>query len=304
MPTGKTRTVEISPPTQRVISVVELLAAHHTALSSAEIADTLDLNRSTSGAILAALGERGWVRRLPDLSYELGPALAAIGHRAAATQRDWEWLNAELERLSARVGCGATLTAIVGEELEFLAVTRDRGLVPGGIEAGTRFPLLAPAGAAIIANSGAARQRDWLDTAIPEHRAEYEAVLDTLRTAGFSAWRLEPDSIPTLRVLADVVDHLAEHPTSKELRGRVLALLATVGGTAYDATAMNSENALPLSYLSAPVFDADGHAVMELQIGPLRAAVTRAERRRYVDELVTAARRLRPEGPVLLPNGA
>ncbi|MFI6867216.1 helix-turn-helix domain-containing protein [Nocardia sp. NPDC050406] len=295
MPTGKTGAVESSPPTRRVISVVELLTAHHSSMTAAEIADTLDLNRSTVGAILAALGDSGWVRRLPDLSYELGPALAAIGHRATAAQRDWEWLHAELERLAARVGCGAALTAITGEELEFLAVTRDRGLVPGGIEAGIRFPLLAPAGAAIIAHAGAARQRDWLETAVPERRADYAAVLETLRTEGYSAWRLAPDSIPTLRVLADVVDHLAEHPTSKDLRGRVLALLATVGGAPYDPATMNGADALPLSYLSAPVFDAEGHAAMELQIGPLRSAVTRAERLRYIEELTAAAGRLGAE---------
>lgn len=291
MPAGNTRPLESSPPTQRVISVVELLAAQHASLSSAEIADTLDLNRSTVGAILVALGERGWVRRLPDLSYELGPALAAIGQRAVATQRDWEWLNAELERLAARIGCGAALTTISGEELEFLAMTRDRGLVPGGIDAGARFPLLAPAGAAMIAHAGAARQGGWLDTA-PEQSCAYESVLEGIRAVGYSAWRLEPDSIPTLRVLADVMDHLAEHPTSKELRGRVLAILATVGGTAYDPATLDGETALPLSYLSAPVFDGDGHAVMELQIAPLRSAVTRTERRRYIDELTTAARRI------------
>ncbi|WP_067692702.1 IclR family transcriptional regulator [Nocardia jejuensis] len=290
MPAGKTRTTESSPPTQRVISIVETLAAHEGSLTAAEIADGLELNRSTAGVILAALTERGWVRRLPDLSYELGPALAVIGRQISDRRGDRAWLNDELERLADRVDCGAALTAISGDHLEFVAVTRDR--LTAGIEAGARIPLLAPAGAAIIAHSGAARQRDWLDTRGPERRDEYRAVLATLRDSGYCAWRLEPDSLPTVRVFSEVADHLAEHPASKELRGRVLAQLATIIGSCYDRSTLDEDVPLPLSYMSAPVFDDSGHAVMELQIGPLRPDVTRLERRRYLAELTESARRI------------
>ncbi|MEV6768040.1 helix-turn-helix domain-containing protein [Nocardia sp. NPDC051030] len=290
MPAGKTRTTDSSPPTQRVISIVELLAAHDTALTAAEIADSLELNRSTAGAILAALTERGWVLRLPDLSYELGPALGVIGARVAGTHGDRAWLGDELELLAARVDCGAALTALSGEYLEFVAVTRDQ--LTAGMEAGARIPLLAPAGAALIAHSGTARQQDWLNTRGPERRDEFRAVLTTLRDTGYCAWRLEPDSLPTMRVFSEVAEHLAEHPASKELRGRVLAQLATVIGIAYDQTTLEKDIPLPLSYMSTPVFDADGHAVLELQIGPLRPDVTRSERRSYLTELTTAARRI------------
>ncbi|QLY29957.1 helix-turn-helix domain-containing protein [Nocardia huaxiensis] len=290
MPAGKTRMTETSPPTQRVLSIVELLAAQHGPLSSAEIADALELNRSTAGSILTALAERGWVRRLPDLSYELGPALVAVGLRAADSNSDRARLEAELERLGERVDCGAALTTVTGDQVEFLAVTRDR--LTAGIETGARLPLLAPAGAAIIAHSSLARQQDWLATGEPGSRAEQQAVLETLRTAGFCAWRLEPDSLPTARVLSDVADHLAEHPSSKELHGRVLAQLATIIGSAYDRATFDSDAALPLSYMSAPVFDGNGHTVMELKIGPLRVATTRAERRRYLTELEASARRI------------
>lgn len=288
MPGGKT--TETSPPTQRVMAIVELLAAQHATLTSAEIADALDLNRSTAGAILAALAEREWVRRLPDLSYELGPALAAIGAHAADAAGDRSFFTAELDRLADRVDCGVALSAISGDFFEFVAVTEDR--YTAGIEAGARIPLLAPAGAAIIAHAGPGRQQDWLDTRGPERLAEFRAVLNTLRATGFCVWRLEPDSLPTARVLSEVASHLAELPASKELRGRVLAQLATVVGSAYDQATLDRDVPLPVSYLTAPVFDGSGHAVMELQIGPLRADVTRAERRRYLAEVAEAARRI------------
>ncbi|MEC3915092.1 helix-turn-helix domain-containing protein [Nocardia sp. CDC160] len=287
MPAGKTQS---SPPTHRVISIIELLVAAPGPLTSAEIADGLELNRSTAGSILAALADRGWVRRLPDLSYELGPALAALGRRATGANDERAWLDRELERLADRVDCGAALTTITLDHLEFLAVTRDRYTV--GIEAGARIPLLAPAGAAIIAHWGTARQEDWLRTRGPERRAEYRAVLSTLRATGHCVWKLESDSIPNVRVLSEVADHLADHPASKELRGRVLAQLAAIGGSAYDQRTLDRDIPLAVSYIGAPVFDSGGHAVMELQIGPLRDDVTRAERRHYLSELSTASRRI------------
>ncbi|MFE3194649.1 helix-turn-helix domain-containing protein [Nocardia sp. NPDC059240] len=290
MPAGKTRSVPSSPPTQRVIAIVELLAAASGPRTSAEIADRLELNRSTAGAILAALTERGWVRRLPDLSYELGPAIATLGRRAAEADDDHAWLERELEHLADRVDCGAALTTITLDHVEFLAVTRDRYTV--GIESGARIPLLAPAGAAIIAHWGTARQQDWLETRGPERRDEYRAVLAALRATGHCVWKLESDSLPNLRVLSEVADHLADQPASKELRGRVLAQLAAIGGSAYDQRTLDRNVSLPISYISAPVFDAGGHAVMELQIGPLREDVTRPERHHYLTELAEAARRL------------
>ncbi|AYF75172.1 MarR family transcriptional regulator [Nocardia yunnanensis] len=287
MPAGKTG--PSSPPTQRVIAIVELLADGAEPLTSAEIADGLALNRSTAGAILATLADRGWVRRRPDLRYELGPALAALGRHAAGDD-DHAWLDRELEQLADRVDCGAALTTITLDHVEFLAVTRDRYTV--GIESGTRIPLLAPAGAAIIAHWGTARQQDWLNTRGPDRRADYRAALATLRAAGHCAWRLESDSLPNTRVLTEVADHLADQPASKELRGRVLAQLAAIGGTAYDQATLDRDIPLPVSYISAPVFDGGGHAVMELQIGPLREDVTPAERRHYLAELAASARRI------------
>ncbi|WP_169814889.1 helix-turn-helix domain-containing protein [Nocardia crassostreae] len=272
------------------MAIVELLAAQQGSLTAAGIAGGLELNRSTAGAILTALTEHDWVRRLPDLSYELGPALSAIGNRAADRHTDRAWLDAELERLADRIDCGAVLTALSGAHLEFVAVTRDR--LTAGIESGARIPLLAPAGAAIIAHSSTARQQYWLATRSPERRDEYRAVLATLRATGYCAWRLEPDSLPTARVLSEVADHLADHPASNELRGRVLAQLGTIVGSAYDQATFDRDIPLPLSYISAPVFDDSGHAVMELQIGPLRPDATRPERRRYLAELAAAARRI------------
>ncbi|WP_410872723.1 helix-turn-helix domain-containing protein [Nocardia sp. A7] len=281
-----------SPPTSRVIAVVELLAARGTALSAAEIAHSLDLSRSTVGAILATLDRHGWTRRQPDLAYRLGPGLSRVGLLAPAILAESAAVGEELERLAARAGCGAALTALIGDELTFVAVVGGHGLIPAGIENGTRIPLLPPAGATLVAHAPAAAQNRWLDRGDPDRRAEFRDVLATIRTAGYCAWSLRPGALNALRVLSDVVDHLAERPATDELRGRVLSLLGDVSGSAHTEDALNSPAALSLGYLSAPVLAPAGRALFEIQIGPLCTEATLPQRRRYIDELLATARRV------------
>ncbi|MGW6726936.1 helix-turn-helix domain-containing protein [Nocardia sp. NPDC055029] len=292
MRSDSSRPQDDSPPTSRVVAVVELLATRGTALSAAEIAQSLDLSRSTVGAILSTLDRHGWVRRHTDLTYQLGPGLARVGLLAPAVVADGAAIGAELEHLATRVGCGAALTALSGDDLVFVTVVGGHGLIPAGIENGTRIPLLPPAGATLIAHAPATTQNSWLDRGDPARRAEFREVLATIRTTGCCAWSLRPGALTALRVLADVVDLLSGRPTADELRGRVLSLLGDITGSAHTEADLNSSASLSLGYLSAPVLAADGRALFEVQIGPLRAEVTADARRRYIDELLATARRV------------
>ncbi|MFD5178178.1 IclR family transcriptional regulator [Nocardia sp. NPDC058379] len=292
MRSDSARPQDDSPPTSRVVAVVELLAARGTALSAAEIAQSLELSRSTVGAILSTLDRHGWVRRQPDLAYQLGPGLSRVGLSAPATLVESTAVGAELERLAARVGCGAALTVLNGDELTFVAVTGGQGLIPAGIENGTRIPLLPPAGATLLAHAPTAAQNRWLDRGDPERRAEFRGVLETIRTTGFCAWSLRPGALTALRVLSDVVDHLGDRPATDELRGRVLGLLGDVTGSAHTEHDLHSPESLSLGYLSAPVLTTDNRALFEVQIGPLRTEATLPERRHFIDELLATTRRL------------
>jgi DNA-binding IclR family transcriptional regulator len=73
-----------SPPTDRVVATVSLLAARpDQPLSLAELTRRLGVNKSTGHAILASLVAAGWVLRDPTRkTYRLGPALVALGRSA------------------------------------------------------------------------------------------------------------------------------------------------------------------------------------------------------------------------------
>lgn len=281
----------VSPPTDRTVAVVELLADHDESCTAAQVADTLELSRSTVAAILASLDRHGWVRRLPDLSYRLGPRLTEIG-RAAQT---W-WvvppgLDEALAGLSAKVRCGAALGMATETDMTFVAVTAGGGRLPAGIGTGVTLPLRAPAAAASIAFADKHLQEAWLANGPADMKGELVAQLAQVRSTGVGVWGIGAAEPDMLDVLADVVAHLADSPAAKGLRERVLVLLTGISGRPYSAADLVADTDLPLSYLAAPVFDAAGRAAWELQIGPLRP-VGRAEREHMMQELICTAKEL------------
>ncbi|WP_181696441.1 helix-turn-helix domain-containing protein [Nocardia sp. GTS18] len=275
-----------SPPTDRVVSVVELLAAE-APLTAASVADRLALSRSTVAAILTTLESRGWALRSRDLTYRLGPAFPTA-HRAAAPAG----ADAALRELARRVGCGAALAVVSSTSMTFVGLAAHHGRVPAGIEVGARVPLRAPAGASVIAFCAPERQRAWLATADPGRRDELTTALAEIRSAGLAVWGIDPADLATLDVLAEVAGHLAHSPASGPLRRRVLGLLGDLSGYPHTAPDLAAAAPLPIAYLAVPVFDRDEVPRWELQIGPLHPAVSRGDRELYRTELLACAQKL------------
>ncbi|MET7303382.1 helix-turn-helix domain-containing protein [Embleya sp. NPDC005575] len=276
-----------SPPTDRVVAVIELLAAAPRGLSVSDVAARLDLNRSTATAVLAALEAPGWVRRGPDRLYMLGPGLLAVADAVHARVRLPAGTAQVLATLADRVGCGVALSLVDVDHVVFLAVEPGPGRLPAGIEVGTRLPLRPPAGASVMPWRSAAERAAWL-----AHAPELAATLDTIRAHGIAAWRPRTDSAELLAVLRDVVGLLDEHPGRTGLRERVRDQLASISAHPYTEAELTSDQALPLSYLAAPIRDAHGRPTHELQIGPLRDAVGHTERHEYITALQTTATHL------------
>lgn len=292
MPTGDAESVDVSPPTQRVVSVLELLAAADEPQTSAQIADCLDLSRSTVGNVLSALRSREWVNRRSDLRYELGPAFLRAAEREKGKLAGGDPLRDALEDLAQRVECGVALIRLDGAEIRFIAVVENRGRIPAGISVGTRLPLLPPGAATIVAHSAGAVQQGWLAASEPDLRPGFEQLIADILDVGVAVFGVDAHSVATLDVLADVVEHLSDDPASRAVRERVVSLLSGISGRAYRPAELAEDRSLPISYLSAPVLGPDGAPLAEVLIGPLRAAVPRADRERYGSAVVATAARI------------
>src|SRR5690349_23879600 len=103
-----------SPPTERVIAILDFLAAHpHDRFGVSELARRLGLSKPTCLGIVTTLTEAGYlVRDSRDKTYRLGPSLITLGHKAQESMRVSPAAREELRRLSARFGVTAALSGV------------------------------------------------------------------------------------------------------------------------------------------------------------------------------------------------
>ncbi|MDR3657520.1 MAG: helix-turn-helix domain-containing protein [Mycobacterium sp.] len=272
------------------MSILELLATHGGRLSSAQIADALTLNRSTTGTILMTLTERGWLIRQPDLTYALGPALVPINQSVRETLRLPEDIDDELQQLAHRVGYASGLTAVTSHHLIVIALMGDRRPIPAGVTTGTRMPLDPPAGAVTIAHGDAARQSDWLRRASPETRSELKQTLTRIRADGAGMWGRNAN-LSVIATIAPLIESVPISPGSVVFNDQLIALYGSLVGSAYDLHELSPEP-MPVSLITAPVFNIHGHVQWELQIAPFKQATSLAERRHLLNEIKTTAKQL------------
>lgn len=280
-----------SPPTDRVVAVVELLASLSEPISAAAIASRLDLNRSTAAVILGSLENAGWASRQPDRRYTLGVGLVGVAEAVRAALPLGGRYTGAVEELARRAKCGATLAFVGASDLTFVAVAAGRGQFPAGVGIGVRLPLVPPVGATVMAHRAPAVQHDWLQSGVAD-RAVLANVLNQVRATGVAVFGMGNSDPQVLNTMAEVAELLAEHPRRAMLRQRVYEMLISLSGHPYTAAQLATSEDLSVSYLAAPVFDEHGRACYELQLGPLSAAVSPAGRDHYMQEISTAAAQL------------
>ena len=138
-----------SPPTRRVVAVVELLAAASaTPLTLAEICRDLQISRSTGHAILATLCACDWVRRDPlSGRYELGPRLPRPNPVNAPISR---MLREPLRQLCSAIDMAACISEVRGDFIAVIESAAPESVRPP-VQAGQRLPFVSPFGREFVA---------------------------------------------------------------------------------------------------------------------------------------------------------
>src|SRR5439155_15183201 len=182
-----------SPPTERVIAVLELLAGCDEGLRLADVVRQLGLTRGTAHALVSTLAEHGWVTRDPlDKTLRLGPAFSSLSALAGAGR-----IRARAARtagdLAGELGYAVTVTERIGP---MLVITAFEGhLASPHVAIGDRVPYAAPIGPAFAAWEPRDAQREWMDRSVganPKLAASLEQFLARTRRRGFSVERMTP----------------------------------------------------------------------------------------------------------------
>ncbi|MET8796872.1 helix-turn-helix domain-containing protein [Nocardia sp. NPDC004568] len=270
-----------SPPTTRVLDVMDFLVRHRGAQPGlSEVARRCAISKPTCLGILTELTARGYLRCDPDTkTYRLGPAMVTAGR---AAQRDFApdpVVSEQLESLSRRFDAMCVASSRVGDEfmvLEVAAPPRARPLV----EVGQIFPVALPTALMyLLWQSDEALERQVRE----EHAwmagidlGDLRRMAVECRTVGYLVERLSP----TLERVYRILGSTTARDLSPDLRGLITELLAGMGRRRVllhdELQGGGADSTHRVGVIAAPTFDRSGDQALLLAIN-LQTDLTAAE---------------------------
>jgi DNA-binding IclR family transcriptional regulator len=278
-----------------VVAVVGLILEADGPLRVSDVVDRLAINRATCSAILETLQLRGWVERLPDLSYQPGGGLIPIANAVRSRLPILARAEPVMNRLLADLDVeGVGLSLVDGNQLARVA----RAGLPTGAEVGPMFrmPLVPPFGAVVAAFGTNREQAAWLDLMGDRVvRKHLRQLLETVRQQGVAVWRFDAQtqfiSDAIFASNSAVVSSWTARPDAAS-GARLAGLLQDLARLGYLAADLQSKRSFPVAYLEAAIFDADGRTCYELEVHVLRDSVSKKELNTIITRLRDAAAEL------------
>ena len=243
-----------SPPTQRVVDVLDFLARHpHDRFGVSELARRVGQSKPTCLGIVVTLAESGYLVRDPaDKTYRLGPSLISLGHVAQESMRIGPPARDQLRRLSSKFGTTAALAAVVDDRITLLELVGPPG-ADVGVQVGQSYPFAPPVGLMFVLWDDDAL-RDWLarEPTVPlrTDTERRDRVVADCRRSGYLVERLTPGGRRLYAMMAGVSATLPD-----ELRALLGELVSDIGERVYLRDTDDDETRHDISVISAPVFD-------------------------------------------------
>ncbi|OBK88040.1 IclR family transcriptional regulator [Mycolicibacter sinensis] len=268
--TGEPGTPVSSPPTERVIRILELLASDpERSFSLSEIARLLHISHGTCHAIVTTLAARQWiVRDRRSGGYSWGPALAALTRPV-----NRQAFRPELQRLSDAVGMQVVLGARQGPTV-VVTDTVGESLAAPLVSVGFRMPIVAPFCREFVAEAGEQVKREWLGglgAPSPRLRRRLSAVLDEVRSRGYAIERMSREYVRVYSAL----QALAAEGEPDEITARLASAFADLTVVDYLPGELDSAEHR-VANVAAPIHDPDGTVTMSVGASPF-ATMTPAE---------------------------
>ena len=266
---AKTAGQASSPPTGRVIAVMEMLGADPgRQFTLAEISRCLDISRATGHAILATLVAHEWVTRDPrSAKYAWGPAIASLAKPA-------DLFRGELEELAAATGAQVYLARREANNLVIIDVAGDSLTAPR-IARGSKTPFVAPFGRDYVAWSSPDAQQAWLE-AIGQPsdalRQRISAVLKETRERGFIVERLTRDYLRVYSALRALSEDGEVDAITAQL-AKAFADLSVIDVLPHELGRGVTHS---IATVSAPIAGADGVVTMSVTAAPFATLDSRA----------------------------
>lgn len=275
------RDTSTSPPTARVLDVLDFLVRHRGAEPGlSEIARRCAISKPTCLGILTELTARGYLRCEPGTkTYRLGPAVVTVGRAALRDFAPDPVVSERLQSLSRRFDTMCVASSRVGDEFIVLEVATPAGTRPP-VGVGQIFPVALPTALMYLLW----QPDDVLEQQVrAEHSWLASVELDDLRrmavecrTVGYLVERLSPTLERVYRILGDTT----APELSPDLRALITELLAGMGRRRvllYDELRDGgADSRHRVGVIAAPTFDERGEQALLLVVN-VQADLTAAE---------------------------
>lgn len=283
-----------SPPTERVIRVLDLLATQpRQGAALSEIARRLDLSKATALGIVGALTRAGYLVRDDDTkTYTLGPALLGLGRAAGDAFTSVAFARPEIRNLSRELGVAASIATLVGDKIVVLDRTGPYGDLDRMLQVGQRYPYTPPSGLVMAAWLDDDNIERWLSD-YPEVSMEaslqhLRALVDSARELGFLVERMSDVSVGALTVLAGLDGHDIPLPAIDAIANMV----SNLADRHYVARDLRPARKFSVTFVTSPSFDAEGRPDLLLGLLVFRSDVTHDELIEYGTAIGEAAQRV------------
>ena len=242
-----------SPPTERVIRILQLLANRpNEAFSLSDLVRHLELTRATGHVIASSLCRAGYLVRHPlTKTFSLGPALITIGQAAERAHPEIVHACREIQRLDRGPGTGWSVSTLIGDEIIVLARSDTSAGEESTPRTGERIPFVPPYGSSFVAWAGEKEVDAWLSRAHPNTPAPeiegYRKRLHFLRQHGYGVERLAETQVRLRQILIELQSESLSTDLEAQVSRLALALQHRDSQDESDASGPVSEIFVPIS---------------------------------------------------------
>jgi DNA-binding IclR family transcriptional regulator len=287
-----------SPPTERVIRLLDLLARQPSeGLSLSELARRLGISKATGLGIAGALTRAGYLVRAEDTkTYTLGPALLGLGRAASEAFTSLAIARPEIRRLSQEVGLPASVATLVDDRIMLLDRTGPHGELDRMLQSGQRYPYTPPSGLVLAGWLSDDRIEQWLadypEVSMEASLQHLRALVDSAREFGYIIERMSDVSVGALTVLAGLDGHDIPAPAANAIANMVSGL----ADRHYVSRDLRPGRHYDVTFVTSPSFDADGQPDLLFGLLVFRRNITYDELVGYGDAVRAAASRVTAQG--------
>ncbi|HET8711279.1 MAG TPA: helix-turn-helix domain-containing protein [Spongiibacteraceae bacterium] len=282
---------DVSGPNSRVIEVLNFLAAHPTeAFTLSELAEQLRLSNGSAHRVLTSLTDARYLARHPKhKTYSLGVALVAIGQAAMEKHRGIDIARREMARLADELKAQCIATAIVDDELLFLAKEGVSQTHDGLSRVGERRPFVPPLGLGHIAWADKKVLESYLvraQSTLSDSMRDYlKQALEVIRRRGYVI-AANGEALSALRQTTTLSIHRRRDDA---FWSQVQGLIGALSEKEIQLLDIADAGSAGVSYISAPVFSPTGSVTLELALSGMPDNLNIAEIERYAERLRAAA---------------